>query len=729
MMQDPNEAAALDEPAPDAMALETPGKVIPREAPTDVDPARAAKVGWWLDTIRQDRAHWGPEFARIRLGMQFAKMGASADWVEAKNYVANVIQRQVNNRVSELYAKNPRAVASVRPRLNFKVWGGDPNELMVAQQSLAMNPNPMDPANQPAMELIQDVTDGMQQQKLYERIARTLELSFRYFQDEQSPTFKKQAKRAVRRSLVAGVAYCEIGFQRIMETQPEVSAEIESTARRLATLESLAADLADEQMQGGDAEMETLRVLLSDLQNRENLIVREGPTFDWGIGATEIIPDRNCRQLNGFVGAGHVSREYYWTAAQIQEEWKVDIRSGARSGGTNNGDMTPIVTEDGAGGSSGGVDAKSRYHVWRVWDKRTGTEFVVAEGWPDYIKEPSAPIVQVDGFWPVLVLEFNPVEDADTPADKNDGIARRRIHGLSDVELLRDMQDEYNRARQGLREHRRANRPGHFTAKGSLDEQDKARLSSHAAHDVIELNGLAPGQKVADLLQPKPSNPIDSALYDTGPTFEDIQRASGSQDANFGNLSGATATEASIAEGGRQGASQSNIDDLDDLLTELARKTGQVLLLNMSADQITKIVGPGAAWPEFSAQEASEEIFLSIKAGSSGRPNRELELANIERVASFLVQLPGIQPRWLAEQVVRRLDDDTISLEDAFLEGLPSVAALNALQGSTAAGGGAGTGPQSDPAQQGGQGAQNQPQPAQHQAGPQAAFPSGQPGV
>src|SRR5690606_34048623 len=123
----------------------------------------------------------------------------------------------------------------------------------------------------------------------------------------------------------------------------------------------------------------------------------------------------------------------------------------------------------------------------------------------------------------------------------------------------------------------------------------------------------------------------------------------GDQQANLGPTSGATATESAIAENSRSSGLSSETDELDDFLTMLARACGQLLLLEMSAETVKRIAGPGAVWPEFSRQEVADEIYLEILAGSSGRPNRQLRINAIERTGNILVQVPGIRPTKLAQ--------------------------------------------------------------------------------
>jgi hypothetical protein len=121
---------------------------------------------------------------------------------------------------------------------------------------------------------------------------------------------------------------------------------------------------------------------------------------------------------------------------------------------------------------------------------------------------------------------------------------------------------------------------------------------------------------------------------------------------------------------------QSNIDDLDELLTEIGREASQILLCNMDAQTVQKIVGEGAAWPTLDTETIAEELYLEVKAGSSGRPNKALKLANMERMMPYLIQIPGIDPTWLAKKILEEMDDG-IDLDDAIIDGLPSITSLN----------------------------------------------------
>jgi hypothetical protein len=97
-----------------------------------------------------------------------------------------------------------------------------------------------------------------------------------------------------------------------------------------------------------------------------------------------------------------------------------------------------------------------------------------------------------------------------------------------------------------------------------------------------------------------------------------------------------------------------------------------------------------------------------------GRPNQQQDIANAQRLYPLLIQLPGIDPEFLAKDVLRRLDD-RLDLTQAFKSALPSIVAMNGMATGGGPGGpggptmpGAGAGPG---AMQGPQGASNGPSP------------------
>lgn len=664
-----------------------PGKEKP-----EVPEARKALVEKWESRVKESRKYWGDKgvWKQMKRNMQLAARGADKEWIDAGNYVVPITNRHINQTVAAIYAKNPKAVAKRRRRLMYKLWDGRADTLEAAMQNAAI----MDPE---ALAIVQEVQAVRQHDLMIDRMGKTMEIAYEYYLNEQATNFKQQLKAAVRRAKVCKVGYVKLGFQRILEKRPEITAQIEDVTSKIAAVERMLKDISDGEVDEQHATMEELRLNLRDLQEQETLFVREGLIFDFP-RADEITIDKNCRHLKTLAGAGWISHDFDMTPEKIQEVYGVDVTGG--------------FTAYTANGEEAGKDCKEpRARVHEIYHKRDNQVFTICEGYCDFLKEPQGPDLKIERFWPIFPIVFNETEEDDN------------IYPPSDIELAEHIQKEFNRSRQSLREHRIASRPFWVEA-GHLEDEDKKKLAAHAAFEVLSLASLATGQKIEDILQAGPTAPIDPNLYEVGPIFSDLLRAVGSQEANIGGTSDATATESSIAENSRSQSIDDNVDDLDEMLTDLAKAAGQVMLTELSKETIVEIVGEGAVWPDMpqSREEVAKDLFLETKAGSSGRPNQAAELAKIERGVPTLIQIPGINPKPLAERYGELLDIDT---EELIADGMPSIQAINAMLAKMSAGA-PGTGdPNTDPNMQGGEGSQNAPGPQQNEnePGPQPGYP------
>lgn len=721
--------ASLGQPgAPVDPALYDPNqKVMEREIPTP-EASRAAAVKQWQDKVVRAREYWERTvFGRMRLDM---KMARGDQWGDAADpnkvgptipdilnddpgarYVANVILRHIHNRTASIYGKNPKFVARRNKRLMNTAWDGTFQSLQQAVQTMTTAAQmPADPMAQAAAvqakAVIADAQKVMAANKQLDRIAETLEVLFEHELSEQAVPFKVQMKATVRRALTSSVGYVKIGYDRVMGLRPEAERELSDMSQRLATLQRLAADVADGEVQTDSAEADQLRTMIESFKKDNQIVVREGLAFSYP-NSTALIPDTAVQQLRGFVGAEWVAEEYMLTRNRIKEVYGVDVGSNAAGEAARAyQDMSGRYRRgDDNSGREAGEEAK--FCVWEIYNRVDGQVYIVCDGYPDYLVPPSEPDVWLERFFPWFVFVTNEVYDEAT------------VFPPSDVTLLRDMQLEINRARQGLREHRRAARPKTVARAGVLEDDDKAKLSTGKAHEIVELNGLPEAMKVEDALVAWSGPKIEQGLYETDAAYEDILRVAGIQEANIGGTSGATATESSIAEGSRMSSVSSVIDDLDEFLTEIARASGQILLKNTSAQRAKEIVGPGAVWPDLTKDQIAREIFLDIEAASTGRPNKAQEIQNATQMMPLLLQIPGLSPEWLAREMLRRLDD-RVDLSDAFASGMPSVQALNQNNQMMTPGG-------EDPNAQGGEGGNNAPSTKPEKTNVAPAAPAPQP--
>lgn len=657
--------------------------------------------------IKKARDHYKEPFKRMRQDQEMVHQGTSKpQYMGGKKYVANIVQRHVQQRVSSLYAKNPKASYQRRKKRDFKVWD---EKLTTLQQALSSLQQGMIDPN--SLAVLADYEQGMQRRRMLDGLGETLVTLFQYYTDEQVPSFKLMMKQCVRRAVVTGVGYLKLDFQRSMKRNPSVQMHIDSLQEKLDKIRVLTEDIAEGELDADSGEARQLELMIQDLMEQPLVLDQEGVVFGFP-QSTALIIDPACVQLQGFIGANWIAEEHYFEPREVEEIFGVDLKQAKYTKYARN------KAESVRGGGPAYTDNKSTKEpqccVWEYYDRTSGLRYYVLDGYCDFLEEPDSPNVDLERFFPYYSLVFNAIEN------------EKELFPPSDVRLVKPMQDDHNFAREGLREHRKAARPKYVIPANSMEESDVQALKTHQPHHVAQIKGMQPGQKAADFISEVPVAKIDPNLYITTHLMDDVQVVVGAQEANFGSVSKATATETSVAESARMSSLQSNIDDLDDFLSNIARDSGQIMLTELDVETVAEIVGPGAVWPQLSTEEIKKEVNLKIEAGSSGRPNKAADLANMERVLPYLIQIPGIDPTWLAREVLKRLDDK-LDLTDAISSGLPSITSLNGALNSGAMGPGVENGSGSSPASQGAQGGQNQERPQQNQGGPQPGYPTGNP--
>lgn len=673
---------------------------VQRDQP-DIEPGEKASVSKWQKKALASKKFFEKDFKRMREDMKIAKQGGSDEWVNGGNYTVPIINRYINQSVSGLYAKNPTAVAEKRKTLDYTLWDGKPDTALAALQGLMQG-------DISQMPLVQDIEQGRQRHEMITKISKTMEILFDYYANEQKPRLKPLMKSFVRRAKTCCVGYLMLGFQREYgELSPDESAELADARTKLSELQRRIDDFMDDvhDSETCEEDMFELQTLIADMENVQNKILREGPKFMFP-RATEIIVDPACTQLMGFIGAGWIAREFHKTPEQVQRLYKIDLgKSFTPYREHGKGEMAEYHRN--ADSEDKGSDEKAgMVCIWEFYNKDLEQTFTICDGYPGYLVRPKQPDYFMEGFWPVFALTFNDVEQEDG------------LYPLSDVHQLKHVQAEYNRSREYRRLHREANKPKYAAVKGRLTDADKEKLSNAPAHAVIEFESMGQGEKIGDLVQRFESVPIDPALYETNSEMEDVLRTVGAQEADIGGTSGATATESSIAQGSHATSLASNVDDLDEFLTDVFAALGQLLIMELSVETVKEIAGQGAVWPEMDRETVMKQLNLKVRAGSSGRPNQAAQLANMERGMPYMLQLPGVNPYPLAHRYAELLE---IDLDDIIVEGMPSIQAMNAQIGKMGQAQPGAGGP-NDPAAQGNQGATNQPSTQTNEQGPQAAF-------
>lgn len=625
-------------------------------------------VKQWSQRVKKARTKWASEFKRMRENMEFS---AGLQWmgqnsmVEEDRYVANLVLRTINQKKSVLYCRNPKAIAQRRKRLDFALWDGKVETLISCLQRVQTSAG----HDIEAMAILNDYMQGSQRRDIIDKVCKTLEVVYQWNLDEQQPAFKGQMKDLVGRTITCGVGYVRVNFARTLENRLSSSEVNDSAIDRAKRAKMILDRLESGAIDETDPAVEQLKWLTNSLGSigEEYQDVNERLMFDFP-PATSIIPDPRVRSLRGFVGARWLAQEFLLPLDDVNAFFGSNIKPG--------GDLmeyqdSGVPVESGAVGDKDGKVEQPTICVWEIFDLNTKTHFFICDGWKDYLQAPEPVEPSTKHFWPIVALTFNQVESE--PGQKVSPFPP------SDVDLIKSAQKEWNRTREALREHRKAAAPKYLTS-SDLTDKDKENVESAAPHTVVKLQGVPANSDVSRVFVPIQMAGINPVMYDTTPLQDDILQTSGMQEANLGPVSGkGTATASSIAEQSRLTNSSSNVDDIDDFLTEIAQMAGEMLLKECSESTVKRIAGVGALWPTQNHEDFVNEIYLEIVAASSGRPNKAMDIANFERMAPTLLQA-GANPQAIIREAIKRLDDSA-EPEQFFPLGLPSQPIVNGANG------------------------------------------------
>ena len=696
----------------------------PAENPLAQDPkdlSRARLVKELTEWCVEEREFWKPIFDKMREEMKFA---AGLQWQRGyenrtgvkEAYQGDVVQQMINRQTASLYAKNPEPEAELEERLVFELWDGDQSSIDAAKaimaqaqpilaqasqisqtrqqmlqqhaQSIAaggpgINPSqipPEPPAPPPqvtrARDILRDYENGMAEKAMLAKVARTGTLLLKQQWRSQSPDMLVSGKQATSQVLVSRVAYVKVMYRRDMESAATTSANDMEFSDRIATLQAQLQTLEQDATQEDDPKHAEAKLLKASLQQQiaemqaqqpPPVAGDEGIVHDW-LGSTSVIVDRRCTCLREFVGARRIAQEMFMDAQDAEAKFKINLKdSGARfylpaNGEYKRGEENSYGTGTGFEGKDNQVDFKRlKVCVFEIQDKTTGLLYTVIDGVRDFIKEPAANTPEVSRFWSIVPIVFNcQVIEENLPADDV------TIFPRSNIRLAMPMQIDINTAGEGLREHRVANRPcwtgvkSKFASTGAVNDLEKL-ARPRAAHELIMLENLQPGEKIEDFIQPLPTKQIDPKMYDNAASSQAMMLATGEQPSDLGaQRPDEKATGQNIAAQARATSIGSNIDDLDFAYSTIAQMDWEMLIQEMPVAVVKELVGRGATWPDLSREDAARSISFKISAGSTGRPNEQADLNNFKIIAPQLGQLmtdagKSLEP--LIKEGVRRLGD------------------------------------------------------------------------
>lgn len=415
---------------------------------------------------------------------------------------------------------------------------------------------------------------------------------------------KRRAKACVRSAMTTCIGWAKETYQKDIRRDPVIENRMNDIQDNLQRLEKTIAAIENpDKLSEVDANRESLKQQLAALEAQVEKIVSEGLVLDHVRSEDIIILDATVRSFDGYKQAGAIVQRIWFSKDRFCAAFHMEPPRGSRSyAGPQN------ETEQKAG--NGKQDCF--YCVYEVWCKDENTVYTLVEGHEGYIREPYQPTRLGRHWYPFFPLGFNLVDG--------------QFYPMSDVELLEKLSEEYNDTREQLKDHREDSIPVRVVrAGGALTQDSVEKIQKRKSREIVVIEG-AGGRALSEDMEEFPGVTVNPGLYDVTVIRSDVEMVSGASDATQGSvLKAKTATEAEILREGLQSRTAERQDTIEDWIQDMAVYGAEILLQELTPEQVMRIAGDEAQWPQMTRDEVFDLVSIEIRAGSTGRPNKTAE--------------------------------------------------------------------------------------------------------
>lgn len=611
---------------------------------TTVDPGTKELVGQWRERLEHARRH--DDHARQRYADDRRVARGETQWLVDTNLVGAILE------ILEafVYAKDP----------DFAV---DPAESVDKQREKVLGD---------ACETLRIVVS---------RLLRQADL-------------KGRGRRWVRSAQTVGVGWLRPSLTTHTEKDPVVAGEINTLQENLKRLDVLEAEAADGECGSVEAKRAEIEANLVALQAKLEKSVANGLVLDL-MPAEDVQVAPDCGELVNYLDAPWIAYRLYktkeqalaitgWRPEQIKRANVYTQRKmGADGHGTAGSTQLSWVRVNDAESQS--VDGFVAFD--EIWSKTDGVVYTMIDGITDrWARAPYAPMTGSRWYDAFLL-----------PMHCFDG----ERHPQSDVHQLKSLQDEYGRTRSNFAETRKRSIPFTIWDAGSIDPAELGKITSAEANEHLAIQFTDGTQPMQNRVHRFAAPSIDPAVYSTQPITIDMEKVSGAQDAMQSSVSvEKTATEAQIQNNGFGARIGTRRDTLETVLGELGTWVAQVALQYLPEEAVLRIAGPAAVWPELTTDEVLWGYDITVKAGSTGKPNLEAKRAAwmtalplVEKMATVVgnFRAQGPQMEWAAAPYVAMLETTFAVLDmrddvEKFLPNPPPPDPMQMLMGAMTGG-------------------------------------------
>lgn len=448
---------------------------------------------------------------------------------------------------------------------------------------------------------------------------------------------KSRAKSTVRSALTSSFGVVKAMYQRDKTTDPLIQSRMNDTQDNIERMDALIRQIEDPDARGEqEAKREELAQLMKSLEEKVEIVAAEGLVIDRVLTDNLLIDPSVC-EFWDYPDADWICQVVPMKKSQAQATYKYKLDKATA--------YEDAVSEKGRkkdnrmASAAQNLEEDRQIAILEIWDKTTQRVFTMAEGCDFWLREPYSPAKVGERWYPFFLLPFQVVDG--------------EFIAPSLVDLTEKLQEEHNDSRDRFNEHRKLCIPG-WIANSEISEKSIKRYTDAVIGEVTIVD--TEGKPLTQSFVPKQHPPIDPLVYDTSAVRSDWEQVTGLQDAARSTVvKPKTATEASIMQQSLSGRVSEFRDQVEDWLQEIAQYSAQILLQEMTAPQVERIMGPTQIktiesplgpieqenkqydWPEFTKDQVFEMVEMKIRAGTTGAPDK------LEQQESWSKVLPLVQ--------------------------------------------------------------------------------------
>ena len=279
--------------------------------------------------------------------------------------------------------------------------------------------------------------------------------------------------------------------------------------------------------------------------------------------------------------------------------------------------------------------------VWERWDRALGRVFVFCEELDSFLD--SYEPMTWSGFYMLFPLQFNPVAG--------------EFLGISDVDMMRSLQDEINEKRTNGREYISAAMPRFAVSADAFDDSnDLQTIAGSAPFSYVPIKSVEdPNTKIFTFQAP----PVDPSFFNPALAVSELEVMAARPTSALGGANpGVTATQTAFSNEQLGGQVAQRRKVFEDYLTLIGSAMIEILLQTMDPLEVQAVCGPVAFWPQDDRQAMLTELDLEVSTNLDNLPNGDQfmeRLMGLHQLALSMGRIPNpdlILPK-LAREVLK----------------------------------------------------------------------------